>query len=275
MGNRAGEHRVFAGFLAEAPLFAGSSVVDWRQPLKDPPDIECDLADGRKIGVELTSWLDESQIGSEKWVESVETSLRDAIQPEPPNQTEHIRFVWLAPKRRMVPADGAAFRAELLTLIEEVEKRWESEADWQSPQGFLWKDFTRYPTLAKYLNSLDVHPRMPSAPSTMRKGGIHWLTFPAPGGAYSPDSMVDALVEVVEAKVAKYTSKPPGMDEFHLLVHYDKALLYNSPVHGIDFGYADAVRAASKGIGSAAGVFSKILVFVPIAEGEQVFQLYP
>jgi hypothetical protein len=136
MGNRAEEHRVFTAFLAAAPLFAGSSVFDWRQPSKDPPDIECDLADGRKIGVELTSWLDESQIGSEKRVESVESSFRDAIQPEPPNQTEHIQFVWLTPKRRMVPADGAPFRAEFLTLIEEIDKRWESEPIGSHPKAF-------------------------------------------------------------------------------------------------------------------------------------------
>ena len=160
-------------------------------------------------------------------------------------------------------------------MIEDIDKRWESEPDWQSPQGFSWKDFTKQPTLAKYLNSLYIHPRTPSLGSTMRKGGIHWLTFPASGGAYSPSSMVDALVGVVQAKIAKYTSKPAGIGEFHLLVHYDKALLYNTPVYGIDFGFVEAVAAASKHIGSAVGVFDKIFVFVPVADGEQVFRIYP
>jgi hypothetical protein len=49
---------------------------------------------------------------------------------------------------------------------------------------------------------------MPSVASTMRKGGLHWLTFPARGGVYSPDWMVDALCEVVGAKIAKYAAKP-------------------------------------------------------------------
>jgi hypothetical protein len=43
------------------------------------------------------------------------------------------------------------------------------------------------------------------------------------GGAYSPNDMVDALCKVVEAKIAKYAAKPGAMDEFYLLVHYDKA----------------------------------------------------
>ena len=94
-------------------------------------------------------------------------------------------------------------------------------------------------------------------------------------GAYSPDWMVDALCECVQAKIAKYGSKPSGMDEFHLLVHYDKAWAYNTPVLGIDFGYAEAVQASAARLGCSVGVFNRIIVFVPVAEGQQVFSLYP
>lgn len=57
-----GSHGICGAF----PAFAGSPVLDWRQPANDPLDVEADLEDGRKIGLELTSWLDESQIGREK-----------------------------------------------------------------------------------------------------------------------------------------------------------------------------------------------------------------
>src|ERR1017187_6875742 len=109
MGNPAEEREVFTGFLAAMPMFAGSPVTDWSHPAQDPPDIEADLADSRKIAVELTSWLDESQIGREKKVEMIEASFRDALQSEPPNNTEHIFLVWLSPKQRMRPAAKAAF----------------------------------------------------------------------------------------------------------------------------------------------------------------------
>jgi hypothetical protein len=112
VGNPTEEREVFTGFLAAMPLFAGSPVTDWQQPARDPPDVETDLGHGRRVAVELTSWLDESQIGREKKIEMVERSFRDAIQPEPPNETEHIFLVWLAPKRRLPPADRAAFRSE-------------------------------------------------------------------------------------------------------------------------------------------------------------------
>jgi len=87
--------------------------------------------------------------------------------------------------------------------------------------------------------------------------------------------MVDALVQCVTAKTTKYISKPIGASEFYLLVHYDKAFVYNSPVLGIGSGYEEAVEAAAAKIGGAAGVFDKIFVYVPVADGSQAFQLYP
>jgi hypothetical protein len=275
VGNPKEEREVFTGFLAAMPMFADSPVMDWQQPAQDPPDVVADLADGRKVAVELTSWLDESQIGREKKIEMVEASFRDAIQPEPPNETEHIFLVWLAPRRRLLPADRAAFRSELLALMEAIDRDWDNIPSSDSPQGFDWKDFAKYPTLEKHLDSLDIHPRRPPLTSTMRKGGLHWLTFPARGGAYSPDWMVDALVQCVTAKTTKYAAKPPGVSDFHLLVHYDRAFIYNSPVLGIGTGYREAVEAAASRIGGAVGVFDKIFVYVPVADGPQAFQLYP
>lgn len=275
MGNPAEEKGVFAGFLCAAPLFADGALTGWCQPKNDPPDIECDLADGRKIGIELTSWLEESRIGRAKIQEAIEKSMRDAIKPERPNQTEHIHFVWMSPKRRVPATDAGDFRAETLNLTAEIERRWNGETDWHTPQGLQWNDFSTYPTLEKYLQGVRVHPRIPSRPTTMEKGGLHWLTFPMRGGAYSPNWMVDSLCECVRAKVAKYPAKPGEMDAFYLLVHYDKALEYNTPVEGINFGYREAVQAAASRIGSSVGVFDRIFVFVPIAEKQQGFSLYP
>lgn len=174
----------------------------------------------------------------------------------------------------MRPADKSAFRAELLVAMETIDKDWKNIPGSDSPQGFEWKDFTKYPTLSKYLDSIDIRPRREILASTMRKGGLHWLTFPARGGAYSPDWMVDALAECITQKTTKYPTKPADAAEFHLLVHYDKAFVYNSPAVGIEFGYAEAVKAAAAKIRNA-GVFDKIFVFVPVADGWQAFQLFP
>ena len=39
-------------------------------------------------------------------------------------------------------------------------------------------------------------------------------------------------------------ARPGGLDEFDLLVHYDLAWAYSSPVETLTFGFADSARIA-------------------------------
>jgi hypothetical protein len=275
MGNPKEEEAVFQGFLRSAPLFAGVEVSKSCPSKQEPADIECDLVDGRKVGVQLTTWLDEAQMRSAKWHERIELSLLGALEPFPlpSNEMEHISAVWVYAKRRLKKAED--FRTRLLQFIAELDKRWEREPEWQSPHGFQVSDFSAYPILAKYLDALEVRPRTPSVPSTMRKGSTGWLILEPRGGSYSPDEMVDALRDRVKAKIDKYPAIPSGMNEFYLLVHYDKAWEYNSPVKGIQWGFAEAIKAAAARIGSAVGVFDKIFVYVPVNDGRRAFPFYP
>jgi hypothetical protein len=103
VGNAVAEKNTFAAFLNAAPDFANEAVQNWCQPKQDPPDVLCATGSGRQVGLELTGWIDEGQIADAKSTESIEQSIRRAIQPEPPNNTEHIHFVWLMalPKARI------------------------------------------------------------------------------------------------------------------------------------------------------------------------------
>jgi hypothetical protein len=277
MGNPLAEKETFAAFLAAAPDFAGEAVRDWHQPKQDPPDVLCSTVSGRQVGLELTGWIDEEQIADAKSIESMENSIRKAIQPEPPNNTEHIHFAWLLtlPKARVNPADAAAFRTELLQLVEEIDKRWDAEEEWHSLQGCWWRDFSRYSTLGKYLSEVRFFPRSAFRNWSSTKGGQHWLTFPLRGGAYSEEPMVAALQDRLSDKIQKYAARPGGLDEFDLLVHYDLAWAYNSPVETLTFKFADAARAGADFIGDDPGAFDRIFLFVPHNETQKVFQLYP
>jgi hypothetical protein len=116
MGNPAEEKRIFSAFLNDCPLFAGSPVRNWTQPLRDPPDIKCDLEDGRTIGVELTNWLDEQQIANARHHESKEDPFRRALF-EVPNKTQHFRLVWMNVKGRLRMGDEAALKDEMTRLM--------------------------------------------------------------------------------------------------------------------------------------------------------------
>jgi len=271
LGNQAEEKKVFSAFIAEEPMFAGAAVTNWGLPSSDPPDIECDLADGSKAGVELTTWLDEQQMSASKRIEVTERGFRRLLAQEP-NTTVNIQCIWMSAKQRLRPNDEQQFRSELLSVIEDIDKRWSVVPEWHLPQGFAFSDFKKYPVVERYLGGLNIYPReTPGVGITVGE----WLTFPNEGGFYSPYSMVDALCARVKAKVDHYSAKPTGFATFDLLVHYDKAGAHNSPVKGLNFSYREAVDAGATTIGNRVGVFDRIFVYVPVNQGQKVFRLYP
>ena len=107
--------------------------------------------------------------------------------------------------------------------------------------------------------------------------GCDWLVFPARGGFYSPDPMVDALLRIITKKIEKYEAKPPAipLDAFCLLIHYDQAWEWNSPVETPDFKFEDAAATAADFVGDDPGSFDKIFLFIALQPGERLFQLYP
>jgi len=287
MGDRSTERSIFESFLRVRPDFAGELLRGWIQPPQDPPDILCMTISGRSIGVELGEWLNEDQMTNAKGLEAIQNSMLRAIGTQPDNRCGNIYYAWLSPlpKARVKPADATAFREEIFRLVEDVDRRWDQEPDWQSPQGCFFTDFTRYSTLRKYLQLVRFFPRRcyggwpPKGRVTKRTwpAGCDWLTFRMPGGAYNQDAMLDALCDILARKIEKYEAKPPEvlMDDFYLLIHYNQALLYNTPVETVFFKFEDAARAGSEFIGDDPGVFGKVFLILALHPGEKIFQLYP
>lgn len=272
MGNPAEEKRMFVAFLDDCPLFAGSPVKCWTQPKKDPPDIECLLQDGRTIGLELTNWLNERQIANAKLRESMEEPFRRALFAVP-NESQHFQVVWMSVKERLRKGDEDLLRDEMTRLMKHLDNMWDTQPDWDSPEGFPWRDFTGYPTLVRYFAAIHIHPR-PSPRLTTDPPELGWLTFVLRGGAYSPALAVDTLVANIKTKIAKYSAKPVGLAAFFLLVHYDfKAYAHNSPPEGIGFSYPEAVVEASRMLGGALGIFDGIFVYVDTTNGQKSFKV--
>ena len=111
------EREAWRGFLAAAPEFAGDTIgsaVDG----PDPPDVLCVTKSGRKIGVELTKWVEHEQITSGKARESVEDSYLQIMESANHARPHRIGWVWLNPKsRRVKPKDVGQFREELYELL--------------------------------------------------------------------------------------------------------------------------------------------------------------
>jgi hypothetical protein len=207
--------------------------------------------------------------------EQIETDIRAAIGEQPTNSTRHFRFVWLHPKDtvRMHEINVADFRRELFALIAKADCEWAGDA---RPGGseIVVPDRSSWPAVAKALHSIQCFRR--------REGndpapGIPWIIFRSWGGAYHPRSMVEALQQRLSEKREKYRSSGElkSLAEFVLIVHYDQALLYNSPVDAPDFGFKDAVAEARIFLAGDPGAFTRIFVLIALEPCGRVFQLYP
>lgn len=264
------EKVVFDAFLEAAPDFK-AAMASYVQPEDDPPDILCSMNIGQRIGFELKEWLNEKQMERAKGRERIEESILEAIGDCPPNGYQYIAYLQLFPKIRLrvKEVDREAFRIELFNLIEEVEAQWPGQPMWHSPQGHRVTDIGHYPTVSKYLHNIQFYPQ------EFRggwKGSTRWIRFPNSGGFYSPNPMVNALLETVADSIDYYRGTKLGY-EFNLLIHYSRALLYNSSVETEEYKIEDAARAASDAIGDDPGRFSKIFLLI-YGEPGTVYRLY-
>jgi hypothetical protein len=72
--------------------------------------------------------------------------------------------------------------------------------------------------------------------------------------------MLEPLVQLAEKKRDHYARGRLGFDHLGLVLFYDRALLYSSPVETLDFTFEDAARIAGDVISSAPGPFDSAFV---------------
>jgi hypothetical protein len=267
------EKLIFESFLKAYPDFAGEPIEEWDvvddwyakrahapppHPYDKRPDIIAVTASGKRIGVELKSWVNRDQITEARKQERIRENIRKAIGEQPRNETQHIGYVWLYEKQlRFDARDATQFREQMFGLIEQIDNAWPQRPDWDQQLENV-HDFTRFPLLEKYLHSAEFHarPRFP----------IHWIQFPTRGGAYSPNDMLGTLSGSLLAHKNDERYKDlrtrVGLDEVYLLVHYDfKAFAYNTPFDAPTFGFKEAAEFASYVLRGDGGYFDRIFLF--------------
>ena len=268
------EREAWRGFLAAAPEFVGDAIgsaVDG----PDPPDILCVTRSGKKIGVELTKWVEHGQVASGKARESFEDSYLDIIASANHARPGRIGWVWLHPKsRRVKPEDVPQFREELYEFL--ARENGLSDPEWEHPQGAPVQDFIGFPVLASYLESLWLFPRRRLEFLLV---GENWIGFEGASGAYTPSWMVQAAVDRILAKVERYEDQNlhvlHALDELHLVCRYcDEALLYNTPARTPGFEFAAVASRVADVLADDHGVFNRIFLFNPY-DARKVLQVYP
>lgn len=287
---RPDENTAWTAFSAAAPLFAGEGIANHREG-PDPPDVLCTSASGRTIGVELTKWVEHAQVTNGRGRELLEDSYLKIIGSENEPRPDHIGRVFLHDKSfRMKQEDAPHFRTQLFEfLVLENAKPapalnpqfsipagyWNTVRSWNTAQGAPVSDFGAYPLLEKYLRDVWIYPRHSRQKLPV---GMPWVLFETPGGAYTPDWMVQAAIDRILAKIKKYEHEnipaKHSLSEFHLLCFYcDEALLHNTPMHAVEFGFSQLAAQVKQALTSSPKVFNRIFLFHPY-EDTQVVQVY-
>lgn len=272
MANPDVEAKVFHRFTTIMANFAGEPVAC--APGNNPPDILC-THDARRIGIELSEWLDEAQIATEKPQYQREEEFLKIIDSKRETPPTHVgRIIFFEQEGLRLPQrDAPQFRQELYAFISDVDQRWQTFDGHDERPGvdFDQDDFTGYPTLARYTHSLECTGQQYDRSTS----GDEWIMFMAHGGAYAPDDALQAAIATLKKKTAKYATLKADehLDELYLLLYYDQGWAYNTPYHTPTFGFNDIANALRAVAANDHGQFDKIFLFIP--ETDDVAQIYP
>jgi hypothetical protein len=270
------EKLIFESFLKACPDFANEPIEEWDvvedwynkraldpppQPLDKRPDIIALTASGRRIGVELKSWVNREQIAKARKQESIQDNILKAIGKQPPNKTENIGCVWLFARRIIFnPKDAPQLQAQLFARIEQVDQSWTKKPKRDQNSWEDISDFPGFPILEKYLESARFFTK------SRRHLDARWILFPSRANHYSPDTMRETLriALLAHKNDIRYEDLKHrvGLDEVYLLLHYDfKAFAYNTHFAAPRFGFTEAADLASSELGGDGGYFDRIFLF--------------
>ncbi len=262
------EKLLFETFLTAHPDFL--DIKAW-VPGPEPPDVIATDSHARKIGIELTEWLDKEQTtpsianqeNQMRWLSALDTENH-----APPKNFQYVQ-IWFRNGPRFSQREELSFREEFYRLVGHVDDNWERE---MAGTQKIWNDFGNYPTLGTHVYHVRFDDRAAFKPS-------RWALGTPKGGAYDPRQTSEALLERIEEKKKKPNyvklKAEHGLAELVLLLHYGiRGILHNWPFEGVNWKLEDTLREARKNLAKGSGPFDRVFLYLAFNEG-QLFTLYP
>lgn len=292
---RADEEQVVAFIASAFPGFLDGTL--FRAVDTDPPDFLGTSADGRRIGLELTSWLNGDQVAAARGRDSMRRDLLRVIDWEKHPRPRNFGFAVIMPRwnEKIRRNHYQALCREFHSATRDVDDRWRLLRDghWRTllpEERFSFEtsqsDLERYPTLRKYV--LSIWFTEPQESNTLFQES--WVSTIQDGGLYDPMWAIQALTKAVESKVDRYREKDrkacldaQNLHKFYLLVHVNPARssdntpyqtcaqVMASPVEGL----ADAARIATAGIDTRTKVFDGIFLLYHLWGAQWLAQIWP
>lgn len=207
------EKILFETFMATHPEFL--DIKTWI-PGPEPPDIIVVDSHARRIGIELTEWLDKRRTTPS--IADQENEMRWLISLDAENHVRPRNFqyaqIWFRNGTRFSQREELSFGEDFYRLVAHVDDNWEREMA-GTPQK-IWNDFSGYPTLGTHVYLVRFEDRAPFKPGK-------WVVGTPKGGAFDPRWMTEALLERIEEKKNKANyaklKAERGLAELVLLLH--------------------------------------------------------
>lgn len=295
MGNERNERAIFESFLNVCPGFADESITDWHQicdwypatglqppapPNDKRPDVICVTESGKRVGVELKSWINEEQIAKAKLQEKFVESILRAIGDLPANGTLHIRQVILKGKPKTFnKRDAEQLRSELFQLIRQADHNWPYKAKWEQSSSDP-ADLADFPTLRRYLTRVEIVPYRNFGKPIIeeRFRNVHWIRFPNRASHFKIEYMLNALTEALSVTTERRYQNIcnlVGLDVVFLLIHYDlRAWEYNTGIDTPNWSFKDTEDFARKTLGADSGPFKGVFLFNSLPGQEELCRVH-
>jgi hypothetical protein len=280
---------VFPTFLDGISFVAAST---------DPPDFLGQCESGRRIGLELTSWLDGNQVSAARTRERMRRDLLRIVEWEKHPRPRNFCSVVIMPRwnEKIRKDHYQDFCKDFHAATQDVDKAWKTLRDghWRTlrpEERFDYEmhqsDINRYPALTNHISSIwFTEPRQ----SSLIFPEESWISIEQDGGLYDPTWAVQALRKAVESKVDHYREKDMkahldghNLHKLYLLVHTDPARFSDntpyqtcsqmmiSPVEGL----TEAARRATESLSTLPRVFDGIFLLYHVWNARWLAQIWP
>jgi hypothetical protein len=102
--------------------------------------------------------------------------------------------------------------------------------------------------------------------------GQSWIFLELPGGSYSPDTALGALADILKQKVSRYGrfSRPT-----RLVIHYGRAMAYNTPYLGVDARDFADVAALAADVVRGQTAYDRIYLLNALEPGLEAYEISP
>jgi hypothetical protein len=243
------ERQIMEVLVSADPEFAGEAIASWRVTGKgcDPPDVVCQMASGRVVGVEIAQWANESEMHLAKSRQGREDRIVEAL-------THGYEFtVFFRPTdRALKPCDYAEFLKAFSSMVTESVSRWDRTAALpvHSPK------LGQFPPLSEYLEWIVLSPIEPDTNWLLPAGHMSW---------YDNGAMGKPLLCLFEAKKEKCQEpklKTP-CDSLFLLIAYDQAVGCCSPIQPQFETVCTFVERVAQQFSADPGPFDGALLLIP------------